>query len=119
MRPSPLFGVLACAMFSTARAQDVVKVDPAHYNVEFENADVRVVRARLRAHERVAMHSHPARVFVCLTDVHLKFTSPDGKTFDFDGKAGHTGWAPAVTHTTENVSDSAGELIEIEVKGKH
>jgi quercetin dioxygenase-like cupin family protein len=119
MRLIPMLGGLVSAMLSAARAQDVVKVDPAHYKVEVENADVRVLRVRLGPHERAAMHSHPSRVVVFLTDLHLKFTDPNGKTEKVAGKAGHAGLGKAVTHMTENVSDSACELIEVELKGKH
>src|SRR5687768_5836999 len=41
--------LIACAV--PALAQDPVKVDPKHYKVEFENANVRVLRVRL-ARER-------------------------------------------------------------------
>jgi beta-alanine degradation protein BauB len=119
MRLTLLLCGLGCATLSPAHAQDVVKVAPAHYKVEAENADVRVLRVRLGPHERVAMHSHPSRVVVFLTDLHLRFTDPNGKTEEVEGKAGHAGLGKAVTHATENVSDSACELIEIELKGKH
>jgi quercetin dioxygenase-like cupin family protein len=119
MRLIPLLGGLMGAGVSAAQSQDVVKVDPAHYKVEFENADVRVLRVRFGPHERAAMHSHPSRVVVFLTDLHLRFTDPNGKAEAVEGKAGHAGWGKAVTHTTENASDSAGELIEVELKGEH
>jgi quercetin dioxygenase-like cupin family protein len=119
MRVIPLLGGLMATVLSAAQAQDVVKIDPAHYKVEFENADVRVLRVRFGPHERAAMHSHPTRVVVFLTDLHLKFTDPNGKADEIEGEAGHAGWGKAVVHTTENVSDTAGELIEVELKGKH
>src|SRR5207249_9810446 len=46
IRPIPLLGGLLCLAVSAAMAQDPVKVDPTHYKVEFENAQVRVLRDR-------------------------------------------------------------------------
>lgn len=37
---------------------DPVKVDPKHYQVEFENDRVRVLRIRFGPHERSVMHGH-------------------------------------------------------------
>ena len=69
MRPIPLLGGLMCLAVSAALAQDPVKVDPNHYKVEFENAQVRVLRIHYGAHEKSVMHYHPASVAVFLTDV--------------------------------------------------
>ena len=103
---------------TAALAQDPVKVDPKHYKVEFENAQVRVIRSHYGPHEKGAMHEHPANVSVLLTDIHLKVTMPDGKTEEFHGKAGETGWLAAVKHQAENLSDKPFELIQVELKGK-
>lgn len=119
MRLIPVLGGLLCSVVCAARGQDAVQVDPAHHKVEFENAHVRVLRVRYGPHERSAMHSHPSSVVVFLTDLHVKFSYPDGKADEEEAKAGHAGWAKAVTHTVENLSDSASELIEVELKGKH
>ena len=119
MRLIPLLGGILCAAVSAASAQDAVKVDPAHHKVEFENAHVRVLRVRYGPHERSEMHSHPSSVVVFLTDLHLKFTYSNGKAEEEEAKAGGTGWAKAVTHTVENLSDRGAELIEVELKGEH
>lgn len=118
MRPIPLLGGLVCLAISAAMAQDPVKVDPNHYKVEFENAQVRVLRIHYGAHEKSVMHSHPASVRVFLTDVHAKFTYPGGKSEEVQGKAGETGWAKAGVHLPENTGDNGFELILVELKGK-
>ena len=118
MRPIPLLCGLMCLAVSTARAQDPVKVDPTHYKVEFENAQVRVLRIHYGPHEKGVMHSHPASVSVFLTDLHGKFTYPNGKTEEVHAKAGEAGWGKAVKHLGENTSDNALELIAVELKGK-
>jgi quercetin dioxygenase-like cupin family protein len=99
-------------------AQDPVKVDPKHIKVEFENAQVRVVRFKYGPHEKSPMHEHPANVVVFLTDGHVKFTYPDGKTEERHGKAGQVVWNAAVKHESENVGDKPLEGIQVEMKGK-
>jgi len=118
MRPIPLLGGLMCLAVSAALAQDPVKVDPTHYKVEFENAQVRVLRIHYGAHEKSVMHYHPASVAVFLTDVHGKFTYPDGKSEAAEGKAGDTRWSKAGKHLPENTGDNAFDLVLVELKGK-
>src|SRR5207245_4823793 len=99
-----LLAVLALALFTIpARAQDPVKVDPKHYKVEFENDEVRVLRIRYGPGEKSPMHSHPDGVQVFLTDVHAKFTYPDGKSEELTGKAGEAKWHPAFAHQPESL----------------
>jgi len=118
MRLIPLLGGLMCLAVSAATAQDPVKVDPKHYKVEFENSQVRVLRFHYGPHEKSVMHSHPALVRVFLTDVHVKFTYPNGKAEQIDGKAGEAGWSKADKHLSENTGDNAVEGILVELKGK-
>lgn len=84
--------VLALAVFSislalTVMAQDPVKVDSKHYTVEFENSQVRVLRAKVGPHEKSIMHRHPNAVAIFVTDTNGKFTFPDGTTQDTNRKA--------------------------------
>ncbi len=102
----------------SAHAQDAVKVDPKHYKVELENDQVRVLRINYGAGEKSVMHSHPASVAVFLTDGHVKFTLPDGKTKDASVKAGSVQWEAGGAHLPENVGDKPFELILVELKGK-
>ena len=99
-----LVAVFFVAAF-TAKAQDPVKVDPKHNKVEFENAQVRVLRFNYGPHEKSPMHDHPANVVVFLTDAHVKFTSPDGKTEERREKAGQVVWNAPTKHESENASD--------------
>ena len=107
-----------CLAASTAGAQDPVKVDPKHYKVEFENAQVRVLRVHYGPHQKSVMHEHPDTVAVFVTDSAVKFTMPDGKTEDSKGKAGQTMWIKAGKHLSENTSDKPMEAIVIEMKAK-
>jgi quercetin dioxygenase-like cupin family protein len=95
---------------------DPVVVDPKHYKVELENDQVRVLRITYGLNERSVMHGHPASVLCCLTDFHVKFTSPDGKTEERQGKAGETIWTPAEVHLPENMGAKRLELILVELK---
>jgi quercetin dioxygenase-like cupin family protein len=110
--------VIVCLAAFTAKAQDPAKVDPKHCKVEFENDQVRVLRWHNGPHEKVPMHEHPAYVQISLTDGHGRFTSPDGKTKEDDSKAGQTSWNEPQKHSYENLSDSATETIQVELKGK-
>ncbi len=118
MRQTLILGGLVCLTVSTASAQDPVKVDPKHYKVEFENAQVRVLRITYGPHEKSVMHSHPAGVAIFLTDSHGKFTFPDGKSEVRDSKAGQARWASGETHLPENLGDKPEELILVELKAK-
>ena len=117
MRRTFLLAAGMCLAGSVALAQDPAKVDPKHCKVEFENAQVRVLRWHSGPHEKVPMHGHPAYVDISLTDFHLRFTFPDGKTKEVTTKAGQTSWNEAQKHSAENLSDSATESIQVELKG--
>src|ERR1700761_5493538 len=58
---------------SAALAQDATKVDPKHYKVITENAQVRVLRIHYGPHETSVSHSHPDSVVTYLTDGNIKF----------------------------------------------
>jgi quercetin dioxygenase-like cupin family protein len=96
---------------------DPVAVDSKHYKVEFENDQVRALRITYGPNEKSVMHGHPDAVLICLTDFHVKFTSPDGTTEERRGRAGETMWSPAEEHLPENVGDKRLELILVELKG--
>jgi len=99
-------------------AQDPVKVDPGHYNVEVENDKVRVLRVKYGPHEKSIMHGHPSGVGVCLTDHVGKFTFPNGRTEERRMKAGEAFWLPGEEHLPENMGDAPLELILVELKAK-
>ncbi|MGB8326247.1 MAG: cupin domain-containing protein [Steroidobacteraceae bacterium] len=109
----------AAAWVLPAAAQDAVKADPKHYKVEFENAQVRVLRVTYGPGEKSVMHTHPANVAVFLNESHGKFTLPDGKVIDATWKAGQTMWDPGSTHLPQNTGDKPFELILVELKGRH
>jgi len=109
---------LVCLAASPAIAQDPAKADPKHCKVEFENDQVRVLRWKTGPHEKIPMHEHPAYVSISLTDGHARYTLPDGKTREAQQKAGQVTWSAGEKHASENLSDKATELIQVELKGK-
>ena len=106
------------ALSTAALAQDPVTVDGNHYKVEFENAQVRVLRVKVGAGEKSIMHRHPNAVAIFMTDVNGKFTFPNAPTQDISRKAGDVLWTPAITHQPENVGDQPFEVILVELKSK-
>jgi quercetin dioxygenase-like cupin family protein len=96
--------------------QDPVKVDSKHYTVELENEKVRVLRIRYGPREKSVMHGHPALVGVMLTDGHIRFTYPDGKTEVVTAQAGQVLSFPALDHLPENLEDRPFEVIAVELK---
>ena len=114
--------VVCCALLcflvtAVAFPQDAVKVDPKHYHVEMENAQVRVLRAHYGPHEKSVMHSHPNSVAVMLNEGKIRFTYADGKTQDAVSKPGQVVYTPAQTHDPENTGDTPFDVIVIELKG--
>ncbi len=118
MRMRILFVCLvACVLLVTlCSAQDAVKVDPKHYKVESENAEVRILRIHYGPHEKSVMHSHPDSVVTYLSDGTMKMHTPDGKTVDTTGKVGQTLFTPAGTHMPENPSDKPFDAVLVELK---
>ena len=97
-------------------AKDPVKVDSGHYTVEVENSNIRVLRIRYGPHEKSVMHGHPALVGVMLTDSHIRFAYPGGKSEEITAKAGQVLQFPATEHLPENLSDLPFEAIVVELK---
>jgi quercetin dioxygenase-like cupin family protein len=115
--PFSLYAAILCACVAPVlRAQDAVKVDPKHYTVVTDNAQVRILKVHLGPHEKSVMHSHPATVAVFLTDAKGVFHLPGGKTQDFAVKAGDSQYSPAGTHLPENTTDAGMDVIVIELK---
>ncbi len=110
--------VLSLVLVPVLSAQDAVKVDPKHYTVISENAEVRILKVHYGAHEKSVMHSHPNAVAVPLNDASVQFTLPDGKKDSKTFKAGEAVYTPAGTHLPENTGDKGMDLILVELKGK-
>ena len=114
-----LFGVLLCMCLApVVSAQDAAKVDPTHYTVVSENAQVRILKVHYGPHEKSVMHSHPDAVAVFLTDATGQFNYPDGKKESFTVKAGDAQYSASTVHLPENTGDTGMDVIVVELKGK-
>ena len=97
---------------------DPIQVDSNHYTVELENDDVRVLRIRYGPREKSVMHGHPASIGIALTDARIKMHFPDGTSEEMTLNAGDVDAYPSGDHLPENLSDSALEVLLVELKGK-
>ena len=118
MKTFALAVAVFCLTAAVGRAQDVVKVDPKEYKVEFENDQIRIVRGKRAAHSKVPTHEHPDYVVVYLTDVHQKVTAADGTVTEATAKAGDVAFRKGLTHSEESLLDQPIEVILVELKTK-
>ena len=98
------------------RSVDVIKIAPGQFRIQIDNAQNRVLHARIAAESRVPMHDHHAGVLVALTDVSLRLIFPDGKTQELHVRAGDSQWMPASTHAEQNLASAVCEYVFVESK---
>ncbi len=110
------FLAASLAVAPAAFGQDPVSVDPADVKVTFENEQIRVLHARYAPRQKLAMHSHPSRVVVYITDMHALILSANGAKEELRMKAGDSRWSEPVTHAVENLEEAPFEIVEIELK---
>jgi quercetin dioxygenase-like cupin family protein len=102
---------------SASGPMDPLKVDPKDYKLEFENAQVRVLRVKMAPHRKVPLHEHLLnRVVVYLTDQNGTMTTPDGKTDTAQHKPGEASWGAPTKHSEENLQDVTFEAVVVELK---
>ena len=99
-----------------AAADDAVAAAPALYEVEFENATVRVLRVVYGPGDKSPMHDHPDSVAVYLTGGRIRITLPDGQAGEPQVPPGLSMWHPAGRHAVENLGDAPFEMVLIELK---
>jgi beta-alanine degradation protein BauB len=63
------------------------------------------------------MHSHPDGVLIVLADSTLKSTSPEAPAITRASVNGEVKWAPAVSHSIENVGSTEAHALLVELKG--
>jgi quercetin dioxygenase-like cupin family protein len=99
------------------KISDVLQAAGNSYKLLMENEKVRVLEIRLKPGEKAPMHNHPNdHVVYVMNNAKFKLTFPDGKTGEFDLKAGQTIWLEAGSHATENIGTSEGHNLAIELK---
>ena len=95
---------------------DPLQVATNVYTLNMENEYVRVMDARFSPGAKAVMHYHPNHVVYVLTDERVKITTPDGKSVNFDLKAGQAIWMPAGQHAAENLGKVEAHNLVIELK---
>ena len=116
-----LLGVMGLASSTDIVAQDATKVNPRSYKVVLENDRVRVLEYKSLPGFGVCgqgKHSHPAHLTIAMADGKVKVVTEDGKMFAADEKSGRIFWAPAETHSVENISGRPMRAYMIELKDK-
>jgi quercetin dioxygenase-like cupin family protein len=91
-------------------------ISPSVAKVEFENDQIRVLRATVGAHQKTPMHQHPSRAGITITENDLRVYLSDGTSTTSTRGAHQIFWSEPVTHQVENLSDKPMEDIEIELK---
>jgi hypothetical protein len=61
-------------------------------------------------------HTHPPHLSIFLTDAKARLIMDDGKTQDFDLKAGTAFWSDAETHMVINNGNKPAKVYLVEVK---
>jgi quercetin dioxygenase-like cupin family protein len=108
---------LALLLAGSAPAQDLLKVAPEIAKVEYEDADIRVIRSHYEPGASSAMHSHPPRVVVTVLPAALRLSKPDGSSMVISADPELRPVALAAeTHAVTNTGSAAAENIEIEFK---
>jgi hypothetical protein len=68
--------------------RDIVRLGSSHVRVDFENDRTRVLRLTLGPGEAIPVHDDRAGVLVCVAGCRIRFTRPDGSSWDVELKAG-------------------------------
>ena len=101
---------------STSDPLDPVRVAPDTHKVAFENAFVRVLEVHIPPGSIEPRHRHPHGLSVYFSDWDAKVTV-DGKDAQVNHrKSGTFAWSDAVIHTVQNVGQSEGHVLRIELK---
>ncbi len=96
---------------------DVLKSAANAYKLVLENDKVRVLEVTLKPGEKAVMHNHPNNhVVYVMNDAKFKLDFPDGKSGEFDLKAGQALMIDAGSHETTNIGTTVGRNLVVELK---
>jgi quercetin dioxygenase-like cupin family protein len=96
---------------------DVLDVENSGYNLIMENEKVRVMEMKLKPGEKSPMHNHPNdHVVYVFNNAKFKLSFPNGKSNEFELKAGQALWIEAGPHETENIGNTNGHNLVTEIK---
>lgn len=107
---------LAARSQSQEDALDPLRAAGDSHKLAFENSFVRVLDVHVRPGKTEPRHRHPHGLSVYFTDWTVKVT-PDGRAPEVhERKAGTFAWNEAVVHTVENVGQTEGHVLRVELK---
>jgi beta-alanine degradation protein BauB len=95
---------------------DPVVTNPGHYQVVFENDQVRVLEYTDQPGDRTTPHEHPDSVMYTLSSFRRRLHVGDVER-DVELAAGTTNWLPAQKHSGHNIGDTPTHVIFVELKG--
>jgi quercetin dioxygenase-like cupin family protein len=95
---------------------DPAETNPDHYQVVFENDQVRVLEYHDRPGESTTPHEHPDSVMYTLSSFRRRLVSGDDQR-EVALEAGVVGWLPAQRHHGENIGDTPTHVLFVELKG--
>jgi quercetin dioxygenase-like cupin family protein len=112
-----VIGVATIARSQTAAdAPDPLHVAADTHKLAFENAFVRVLDVRLPPGKLEPRHRHPHGMSVYFTDWDAKVTVDGHPAEVHHRQAGTFAWSDAVAHTVQNVGQTEGHILRIELK---
>lgn len=89
---------------------------PPNYAMIFEDQHSRTYNISISPHEWEPLHTHHARVVVCLSGAQLEHVLPDGSIQNSTLKTDEVTWREAQTHKGHNLGDTKLWVIAIEPK---
>ena len=96
---------------------DPLRVDPRDFQLEFENAQVRVMRVKLAPKQIAPIHEYALnRLVVPITGENVREISPEGKASVAQHKPGDFTWYGPSRQKLENLSDTPFEAVVVEFK---
>ena len=101
---------------STEDPLDPLKVASDTHRLAFENNYVRVLDVHLPPGKVEPRHRHPHGMSVYFSDWEAKVTVDGQPPDQHSRKAGTFAWNEAVTHSVQNVGQTEGHILRIELK---
>ena len=95
---------------------DPLKVAADSHKLVFENHFVRVLETHVPPGKTEPWHQHGRRVVVYLSDFHTRCTERGHEPQDQLRRFGLVRWSEPVIHTIENIGETEGHVISVELK---
>ncbi len=119
-----LFVFIACLSIASGFAQDPLTAFPKNYALALDNADVSVIRAHYRPHERIGVHDHSKfpTIYVYVSDSGpVRFNHDEQPSFSLTRPSvlkGAFRVSPGriERHSVENLSDISSDFLRVELK---